>query len=161
MTEEGCSRAMMGGVGSSGLRREVFLWLRAALEDIEDAGLFLEEGRWFRVAFFAQQAVEKALRALYPVVALAEPPRSHTVTELYRGLVERGFRLPGELEEKLYVLNKYYTVTRYPDAANGLPSESVDREEALRALDIARRVLRHVEEYIRGYESQAAAGRGS
>jgi len=72
------------------------------------------------------------------------------VTELYRGLVEHGFRLPEELAEKPFVLNKYYTVTRYPDAANGLPSESVDREEAERAVDIARRILRLVEEAVRG-----------
>lgn len=45
-------------------------------------------------------------------------------------LKELGFTLPPELEEKLYVLNKYYTVTRYPGAASGLPSESADRVEA-------------------------------
>ncbi len=95
------------------MRREVLLWLRAAWEDLEDAELMLERGHWFRAAFFAQQAVEKALKALYPLLAGAEPPRLHSVTKLYRGLRERGFQLPGELEDKLYMLNKYYAVTRY------------------------------------------------
>ncbi|NOZ89222.1 MAG: HEPN domain-containing protein [Crenarchaeota archaeon] len=116
----------------------------------------LEEGRWFRAAFFAQQAVEKALKALYPLLAGVEPPRLHSVTELYRGLRGWGFRLPGELEDKLYMLNKYYTVTRYPDAANGLPSESVDREEAERAVEVARRILGYVEEVVGGAEEEAA-----
>jgi len=137
------------------LRREALLWLRAAWEDLEDAELMLEEGRWFRAAFFAQQAAEKALKALYPLVAGTEPPRMHSVTELYRGLREHGFRLPEELAEKLPALNKYYTVTRYPDAANGLPSESVDREEAERAVGVARRLLRLVEEAVRGAEEEA------
>ena len=51
----------------------------------------------------------------------------------------------------MYILNKYYTVTRYPDAANGLPSESVDKVEAERALEIARRVVSYVREYIKRY----------
>ena len=57
---------------------------------------------------------------------------------------EAGFRL--DIEDELYFLNKYYVVTRYPDAANGLPSESVDRWEAERALKIAERVI----EVVRG-----------
>ena len=123
------------------VRREVLLWLRAAEEDLYDARDALERGRWFRAAFFAQQAVEKALKALFFVVRREEPPRLHSVTDLYRMLREAGFRLPAELEEQLYILNKYYTVTRYPDAANGLPSESVDRIEAERAVRIAERVV--------------------
>ena len=142
------------------MRREALLWLRAGWEDLFDAELMLEEGRWFRAAFFAQQAVEKALKALYPVVAGREPPRLHNVVELYRGLRGLGFRLPGELEEKLYRLNKYYTVTMCPDAANGLPSESVDSEEAREAVGVARRVLELVEEVVREAEEAGAEGGG-
>jgi len=72
----------------------------------------------------------------------------HTVTELYAMLKESGFTLPPELEQQLYILNKYYTVTRYPDAANGLPSKSVDRVEAERAYNLAREVLEYVERYV-------------
>ena len=44
------------------IRREARLWLQAAYEDLFDAELMLEKGRWFRAAFFAQQAVEKPWR---------------------------------------------------------------------------------------------------
>ena len=104
------------------MRREVKLWMGAAYEDLEDAKIALERKRWFRAAFFSQQAVEKALKALFFIVRREEPPKIHTVTELYLMLKEAGFSLPKDLEEKIYVLNKYYTVTRYPDAANGLPA---------------------------------------
>jgi HEPN domain-containing protein len=60
-------------------------------------------------------------------------------------LKESGFTLPLKLEQQLYILNKYYTVTMYPDVANGLPSESVDRVEAERACNLAREVLEYVE----------------
>ncbi|MEM0024272.1 MAG: HEPN domain-containing protein [Thermofilaceae archaeon] len=131
------------------VRREVELWLRAAGEDLEDAKIALNGGRWFRAAFFSQQAVEKALKALFFVVRREEPPRIHTVTELYALLKEAGFSLPRDIEDQIFILNKYYTVTRYPDAAGGLPSESVDRVEALRAYDLASEVVRLVREFLR------------
>ncbi len=123
------------------IRREALLWLRAAEEDMADAEDALARRRWFRAAFYAHQAVEKALKSLYFTVLRREPPRLHVISELYRPLREAGFRLPGDLEEAIAVLNKYYTVTRYPDAAGGLPSEAVDEVEARRAVGIARRVL--------------------
>ena len=80
---------------------------------------------------------------MFFIVKKEDPPKIHTVTELYSELKESGFSLPKEIEEQLYILNKYYTVSRYPDAANGLPSESVDRLEAERALKIAKEVLEY------------------
>ena len=131
-------------------RREVGLWVRAAIEDLVDAEDAIRRGRWFRAAFYAQQAVEKALKALFFIVRREEPPHIYTVTELYALLKEAGFSLPSDLEEQLYILNKYYTVTRYPDAANGLPSEAVDRVEAERAYKVAREVIARVREYTGG-----------
>ena len=52
----------------------------------------------------------------------------------------------------MFVLNKYYTVSRYPDAANGLPSESVDRIEAERALKIAEEIFDYARSFIRNKE---------
>jgi len=123
------------------------LWLNAAEEDLVDAEDAYRRGRWFRVAFYSHQAVEKALKALFFVVRREEPPRTHSVTELYAALRDAGFTLPAHLEEQLYVLNKYYTVTRYPDAAAGPPSESVDRVEAERALNLARNVVEFIKTY--------------
>ena len=128
------------------MRKEALLWLAAAEEDLEDAKIAFDMGRWFRTAFFSQQAVEKALKALFFVILRREPPKTHVITELYKQLKEAGFSL--EVEDELYVLNKYYTVTRYPDAANGLPSESVDRLEAERALRIAEKVVEVAREVV-------------
>ncbi len=135
------------------VREEVELWIEAAKEDLYDAELAISNKRWFRAAFYSQQAVEKAFKALYMLLVREPPPYTHRVTVLYSSLREKGFKLPSDLEEKIAVLNKYYTITRYPDAANGLPSESVDREEAIRALEIARRVVGVVEDEVRRHRS--------
>lgn len=137
------------------VRREVRLWFEAAREDLVDADDALERKRWFRAAFYAQQAVEKVLKALFFVVRREEPPRIHTVTDLYRLLKDEGFGFPADIEEQLFIFNKYYTVTRYPDAANGLPSESVDRVEGERAVELAKRVLELAEKYIREYSERS------
>jgi len=76
------------------------------------------------------------------------PPHIRTVTELYKLLKDAGFALRGDLEDQLYILNKYYTVTRYPDAANGLPSEAVDKIEAERAYGLAAEVVKTIEDYL-------------
>ncbi|MCS7141854.1 MAG: HEPN domain-containing protein [Candidatus Nitrosocaldus sp.] len=132
------------------VRRDALLWLESARDDVEDAKRMFDAGRYFRAAFLAQQAAEKALKALFFTVRREEPPRLHTVTELYAMLKEHGFTLPKGLEEQLSMLNKYYTITRYPDAANGLPRESVDRIEAERAMSIAMGVLEHAGRGIEG-----------
>ena len=129
------------------IRREAQLWIRAAEEDLEDAELALKFNRWFRVAFYAHQCVEKLLKALFFIVRREEPPKIHVVTELYDLLRESGFTLPKDIEDELPILNKYYTVTRYPDAANGLPSQSVDKIEALRAYNLAKRVYEWIRKF--------------
>ncbi len=129
------------------MRREAELWMRSAEDDVYDAKLSYDNKRYFRTAFFSQQAVEKVLKALFFVLKKEDPPKLHTVTELYK-MLSPSFKLPAELEEQLYILNKYYTVSRYPDAANGLPSESVDRIEAERALKIAKEVLDYAKRVV-------------
>lgn len=76
------------------MRREMELWVKAAEEDLEDAEIALSRGRWFRAAFFSQQAVGKVLKALFFVVRREEPPRLYVVAEPYPLLKEAGFSLP-------------------------------------------------------------------
>ncbi len=123
-------------------RRESMLWLEMARRDLADAEDMLVEEKWYRAAFFAHQAAEKALKALYPELLKREPPRSHTIGDLLRELKSAGIDFgEREREAQMASLSKYYTVTRYPDAANGPPWESVDPKEAERAVRVAKEVM--------------------
>jgi len=61
----------------------------------------------------------KILKSLFEKFAREELPKICSVTGLYKILREKsGFEFPKEIKEKLFILKKYYTVSRYPDATN-------------------------------------------
>ncbi len=126
------------------VRREALLWLEEAVRDLEDVDFALERGRWWRATFFAHQAVEKALKALWVHVMREPPPRTRILPEL----VPEGVDVGAGLDE-LYWLSKYYTISRYPDAAGGPPSILIVEWEARRAAEIARRVVERVRGMLR------------
>ena len=100
---------------------------------------------WARAAFLAQQAAEKALRALWIHMVRSQPPKTHVLPEL----LPEGAVLEGVNMEDLYWLTKYRIVARYPDAAGGPPSMLIVEWEARRAVEVAERVVESVERSIR------------
>lgn len=76
------------------------------------------------------------------------------LTELYRELKRAGLELSPLLEEKIAELNKFYTVSRYPDAAGGQPYEAVTKSDAERSLRTAEDLLDLAELLLKaaGYE---------
>ena len=70
------------------------------------------------------------------------------LTQLYAPLRDAGLALGPELEEAIAELNKFYTVSRYPDAAGGPPSETVTRRDSERSLETARAVVAAAEELL-------------
>ncbi|MGC9131679.1 MAG: HEPN domain-containing protein [Pyrobaculum sp.] len=102
------------------MRREAAYWIREAWYDYCTARLLFEARWWSAAAFHCRQAVGQALKSLYLAVLRREPPRTHVLTELYRELRRgRGVELSPSLEEGVAELNKFYAVSRYPDAAAG------------------------------------------
>ncbi len=108
-------------------------------------GFAFERKRWARATFLAQQAVGKALKALWVHVAREPPTRTHVLPEL----VPQGVSLGDVSVEDLYWLTKYYTVSRYPDAAGGPPSMLIVEWEARKALEVAEKVVSLVEKLLR------------
>ncbi len=130
------------------VRREALNWLKEAGADLRRAERSLAEGDYALSAFMAQQACEKALKAAYLALLRRNPPRTHDLVVLYRGLggrVEVGEGFEGRLPE----VSQYYVTARYPNAGLEVPSESISREQAERALEVARHVLGRVSSAIR------------
>ncbi|MCX2728002.1 HEPN domain-containing protein [Thermomicrobium sp. 4228-Ro] len=121
-------------------RREAKRWLRQAEDDLEAAHALFVAGKYAQACFFAQQAAEKALKALWFAADL--DPWGHSV---YRLIVELPQPLRHELEplqQAALALDKLYVPTRYPDALGELtPAEAYTRPEAERALVEAHAIL--------------------
>ena len=133
-------------MGEHRIRGEVLSWLNEAREDIEVAGELIGLGRYSHACFMAQQAAEKALKALI-LARLRVYERIHDLTELYSSL-EGHLTLPDEVEDKLPTLSAYYVTARYPNAGLRQPSRSLGRTQAEEALRIAEVVVEAVERII-------------
>ncbi|AEM38336.1 HEPN domain protein [Pyrolobus fumarii 1A] len=134
------------------VREQVLWWLRLARRDLERAERSLREGDRAAAVFWAQQAAEKALKAV--LLALKGYfPKTHSIRRLFEELGSN-LGLGREELEDAYELTQYYYVARYPDVVEGLPDEVISGRTAERAVAAARRVVeaaeRAVEEASRG-----------
>jgi len=103
----------------------------------------VEIGAYEVAAFLAEQAVEKFLKAGWITLRKEMPPHTHYLLELGQGL-----KMPAPLRRHLAFLNPDYTVSRYPDAANGVPYELYDRQTALSKIEAAEQVIRWLQNRI-------------
>jgi HEPN domain-containing protein len=103
------------------------LFLEKAASDVAAARLLAADACQADdvVGFHAQQAVEKALKAVVAVRSL-EIPRSHDIGLLLRLLDPDRSELPGEIREADW-LNPWAVTMRYDE-----PSSEFDRARALR-----------------------------
>ena len=126
-------------------------WLRKAEEDLLVAENELHNVAWAS-AFHAQQAAEKALKAL--LVALkVDPPRTHEIEFLLRLLEEKGVET-SEVSEA-GKLTDYAVEARYPDF-----EEEPTVEEAAEALELARSVMEWVKGKLRELGVECRGTRG-
>lgn len=95
------------------------------------------------VAFFCQQAVEKALKAVY-IKKFNELAGVHDLVFLGRRL-----GLPKELLEGCGYLNRAYTESRYPGETE-MPAEKFSEEDAGRCIAIAEEVLEWTKNALMG-----------
>ena len=126
------------------LREYMEQWLREGLRDFSLARRFKEEGLYHVSTFYAQQAAEKALKALY-YVARKLHPKTHDLEKLFEMLPrEIIVEKPSFTLRELRILTDYYEKSRYPNAVRGLPSEKIGVEDASEALMIAEKIINWV-----------------
>lgn len=121
------------------MRKETRNWLAQAREDREAAQVLFNSRKFFGVAFYSHQAVEKALKGAILEMTRSLPPKTHNLNELGRTL-----RVSEDIAEHLRCLNPEYTISRYPDAANGIPAENYSKKKAKAILRAADSVLEWV-----------------
>jgi HEPN domain-containing protein len=108
-------------------------WLSQATRDLEQAEDSRRAGRHEWACFAAQQAAEKAVKALH--LHLGQEAWGHVVARLLQELPDT-IRVPAELVEKGRVLDSFYIPPRYPNShPEGAPFEHygpLQSEEAIR-----------------------------
>lgn len=128
------------------VRDEVVNWLDSAEADLKHAKKSLEINDYNWACFAAQQAAEKALKALIMHV-VGEYPRGRDLVKLYR-MVKEFAELKVD-EGKLARLSSYYTQARYPNAGIERPHEELSEELAIEAIEVAEAVVHEVTKIIR------------
>ncbi len=121
-------------------------WLEEARADLKHAEASARIGDYNWACFAAQQAAEKALKAV-ALHVLGKYLRSHDLVKLYREiktLVDLGLS-----ESSLARLSMYYTVARYPNAGVERPSQEISKDQAKEAIEITRAVIDAVSRVIR------------
>lgn len=118
-------------------------WLKRAKSNLAGvkAGKTSDDILYEDLCFNAEQAVEKALKAL--LVHRNKPfPKTHSIHTLFSLLEETGINIPEDILEA-GMLTEYAVETRYP---GNYPA--VDYEDYKKAADIAERVLKWVQGFI-------------
>jgi HEPN domain-containing protein len=133
-------------------RAEASRWLKTSLEDLTTARVLLKNGRFAHSTFHAQQAGEKALKAVW--FFHGADPWGHSLRRLIedlRSVSDSVFRSFEDLVEDGARLDRFSIPTRYP---NGLPDITPDqaffKEDAESAIAIAQTFIDRAEKLMKG-----------
>lgn len=114
-------------------------WLDQAQGDLKHAEADLESAFYDWACFSAQQAAEKAVKAV--LMKRGESAWGHSVADLLAEAV-RSVTVPDDLFELALELDKVYIPSRYPDAhPSGSPRRRYTRGEANRMLQNASQIV--------------------
>lgn len=115
-------------------------WLAAARDDLESARYLAAGGRFAPACFFAQQAAEKAVKAVHYRQG-ARSVIGHNVRALVERLSPRSSTLDALLDAARE-LDLFYVPTRYPNGLDsGTPAEAFSAAQSARAMDLAERFI--------------------
>jgi HEPN domain-containing protein len=110
-------------------------WIEQSRYDLDTAKAMMAQSRWLYVLFCAQQALEKALKAVITMKTEEFPPRIHNLLRLAEvadlSLNESQSLFLGEL-------SAYYIQTRYPD--------EIDLLANMATFELAAETLKNTEE---------------
>lgn len=123
-------------------------WFRQAKRDIESAKILLKNSFFEWACFIAQQASEKAVKAVYQ--KLGAEGWGHSVSNLLRGLIEK-IEVSEDLIDRAKSLDKFYIPARYPNGwPSGIPAEYITEKDAQDAINSSEKILQFCENFLVG-----------
>nr|WP_276321752.1 HEPN domain-containing protein [Saccharolobus shibatae] len=112
------------------------------------ARILIEGGKYFASAFYSQQAVEKALKAFILFIG-KDPGKTHSLTELLSIIENEGFEIPQKIKEDIMVISPHFIISRYPDAANGIPAKQYNKTISIDIYNRSKEVIEWLKESLR------------
>ena len=117
-------------------------WIHQAKRDLEQAEDSRRAGRHEWACFAAQQAAEKAVKALH--LHHRQEAWGHVIARIFQELPE-GVPVPKDLVEKGRVLDNFYIPARYPNShPEGAPFEHYGPLQSEEAIQYAREIVAFV-----------------
>lgn len=114
-------------------------WFSQAVRDLEQAKDSQKAGRHEWACFAAQQAAEKAVKALH--LHLGQEAWGHVIAKLLQELPE-AIQIPQDLLEKARVLDNFYIPARYPNShPQGAPFEHYGSLQSEAAINYASEII--------------------
>jgi len=124
-------------------------WFRQAIQDLEQAEDSRRANRHNWACFAAQQAAEKAVKALH--LHLGQEARGHVIARLLQELPPE-VSVPSQLIERARILDNFYIPTRYPNShPEGAPFEHYGPIQSEEAIQYAREII----EFVRAQMGEA------
>ena len=137
-----------GGTDNVASRHQA--WLKQARSDLRHANASAGLGNYDWACFAAQQAAEKALKAVFQ--RFGGDAWGHSVNGLLTALPDSSAIEP-ELADAAKELDKHYIPTRYPNShPQGAPFEHYTQGEAHRAITNAEKLIVFCESLLAGSE---------
>ncbi|MGJ3247574.1 MAG: HEPN domain-containing protein [Elainellaceae cyanobacterium] len=128
-------------------RQNARRWYQQAMDDLDAARALLMANKYPQACFYAQQAGEKAMKAVWMAHDL--DPWGCSIGKLIRDLPESLSHDFMPLLDTGLGLDKLYIPTRYPDALADLtPAEAYTQTEAQSAIASSQTLLSHISHYL-------------
>jgi len=123
-------------------------WLAQAKRDLNHAVNACQYKDFEWCCFAAQQAAEKAVKAVF--LYIHGEGWGHSVSALLKSLSGK-VKVPPELIDAAKTLDKHYIPARYPNGfERGIPADYYTESEAKEAIKNARRIVKFCEGCLRG-----------
>ena len=117
-------------------------WFRQAERDLDQARDSVQAGRHEWACFAAQQASEKAVKALH--LDRGQEAWGHVVARLLQELPEQ-IEIPEKMVDKARVLDAYYVAPRYANGhPEGAPFEHYGELQSKEAISYASEIIEFV-----------------
>jgi HEPN domain-containing protein len=121
------------------MRGDILVWWEQAKADMKTADVTFEGKRYYASVFFAQQSVEKALKAL--LLKRIKNPQAPEMTSHSLIFLGKANHIPESFHSFLRDLTGAYTASRYPAGTEEPPEALYDDAIASRLLAGAKEVL--------------------